>query len=139
MIGGKAPNAARSVYPQFEISLLELNNDRVEKTLLSNKANRMKPNMPKNGFYRHCSARLGDYVYVFGGSRAEVYRLDWVKKELTKTNVRLPFPFSRHSCATFQDKVWICAPQARSRRDADRQCWALFGLLNLKTSFYGFF
>ena len=132
MIGGKASSNAHSPFPQFDIALLQLNNDRLEKKLLSNKANRMKPHMPKNGFYRHCSAQLGGFVYVIGGTRAEVYKLDWVKEELTKLSVKLPFTFSRHSCATFQGKIWICAPQARKQRESNgRQCWTLLGLSNV--------
>ena len=70
MVGGKQPSDASKTgqFPQFEISLVELVNDQLEKTMLSTKSDRMR-NMPKSGFYRHCTAKLGDYFYVIGGGQ----------------------------------------------------------------------
>ena len=70
MIGGKQPSGASNTgqFPQFEISLIELVNDQLEKTMLSTKSDRMR-DMPKSGFYRHCTAKLGNYFYVIGGGQ----------------------------------------------------------------------
>ena len=58
------------MFPQFEIATIELKNDRLEKTLYSEKANQLKPDMPSKGFYRHCTATLGPDIYVIGGQDA---------------------------------------------------------------------
>ena len=56
MIGGM-PVDGINVSPQFSISMLELKNDKLEKTLWSNKENRMKLAMIRAGFFKHCAAK----------------------------------------------------------------------------------
>ena len=39
----------------------------------------------------------------------------------------LPHDFYMHSCATFQDKIWICAPFVRSNKNLMKNCWTFDG------------
>ena len=32
-----------------------------------------------------------------------------------------------HSCSTFQNKIWICAPFVRGNRNTMRKCWKFDG------------
>lgn len=132
MIGGKQPSKSGSAtFPQFEIALIELVNDQIKKTLLSSKTDRMKPGMPKTGFFRHCTAKLGKHFYIIGGGQPanRIYKLDlnMASPTLTQTDVTLPYDFYMHSCATFQDKIWICAPFVRSNKNLMRNCWTFDG------------
>ena len=70
MIGGKQPSGSqRGHFPQFEFALVELENNELKKTLLSTKLDRISPNMPRSGFYRHCTEKLGDDYYIIGGGQ----------------------------------------------------------------------
>ena len=144
MIGGRPVDGSHA-FPQFSISILELKNDKLEKTLWSNKENRMKL-MPRAGFYKHCAAKLGDNLYIIGGgSRSNrIYELNLKTKQLKLTKNVLPVSFSLHSCATFQRKVWICGPRNSSRKNQriDNKCWTFDGeiieetdSLSVKSSF----
>ena len=58
-----------------------------------------------------------------------IYKLDlnMASPTLTQTDVTLPYDFYMHSCATFQDKIWICAPFVRSNKNLMRNCWTFDG------------
>ena len=130
MIGGRPADGSKA-FSQFSISILELKNDKLEKTLWSNKENRMKPDMPRAGFYKHCAAKLGDNLFIIGGgSRSNrIYQLDLKTRQLKQTKTILPVSFNLHSCTTFQKKIWICGPRNNSRQsqNIDNKCWTFDG------------
>ena len=135
MIGGK-PIGGSNVSPQFSISMLELKNDKLEKTSWSNKNNQMNLAMPRAGFSKHCAAKLGDNLYIIGGGyrRNLIHQLNLNTKQLKLTRNVLPLGiledrrhnwYNWHSCATFQKKIWICGPRYASRRSKNivNKCW----------------
>ena len=53
-----------------------------------------------------------------------------MNKDLTQlvlVDTTLPYTFEMHSCSTFDDKIWICAPFNKRRRNARTSCWTFDG------------
>ena len=48
-------------------------------------------------------------------------------KSLTEIKTKLPHDFYMHSCATFQGKIWICAPFVRGNKVTMKKCWKFDG------------
>ena len=65
---------------------------------------------PSRGFYRHCTVKVENEIYVLGGqySKRDIYQIGISKIE--KMKQRLSLDMYLHQCATFNQRLWICAP-----------------------------
>ena len=65
---------------------------------------------PSRGFYRHCTIKVDNDIYVLGGqySKKDIYQIG--NSKIQKMKQRLSLDMYLHQCATFNQRVWICAP-----------------------------
>lgn len=65
---------------------------------------------PSRGFYRHCTVKVDNEIYVLGGqySKRDIYQIG--NSKIQKMKQRLSLDMYLHQCATFNQRVWICAP-----------------------------